>query len=37
LESRFVVWPFNKPMPLPAIPTPLTILNLVFHSYSISL
>jgi hypothetical protein len=31
-ESGFVVWPFNKPKPLPASPTPLCILNLVFHS-----
>jgi hypothetical protein len=30
--SHFVVWPFNKPTPLPAIPTPLRILNLVFHT-----
>jgi hypothetical protein len=32
MESRFVVWPFNKATPLPATPTPLCILNLVFHT-----
>jgi hypothetical protein len=32
MESHFVVWPFKKPMPLPATPTPPSILNLVFHT-----
>jgi hypothetical protein len=32
MEFRFIVWPFNKPTPLPATPTPLFILNLVFHT-----
>jgi hypothetical protein len=31
MESRLIGWPCNKPMPLPSIPTPLAILNLVFH------
>jgi hypothetical protein len=32
MESHFVVWPFNKPTPLPAIPIPPSILSLAFHT-----
>jgi hypothetical protein len=32
MEFCFVVWPFNKPTPLPTNLTPLCILNLVFHT-----
>jgi hypothetical protein len=30
--THFVVWPFNKPTPLPVTPIPLFILSMVFHT-----
>jgi hypothetical protein len=32
MESRFVLWPFNKPTPLPATSSPLCIHTLVFYA-----